>query len=369
MNIAIYGGTFNPPHKTHINIAKQAKLQFGIDKLIVMPCGIPPHKKCEVSKNTRLDLCKLAFGSFAEVSDYEIKKKSASYTVETLRYFKQLYPNDNLFLVMGRDSLRNLPKWYCPKEICQLATIIAVGRGVAVIPDFIQKLHDTLGAKILVLKSKITRTNSSEIRLSYQFGLDCNSEVTSEVDEYIVQHGLYKQHSKQISKLQSYLTPQRYLHTFYVVKRGLQFAEEHEKDKAFWACLLHDCAKYIDKEKHAYYGFDQGDLPEPVVHAFLGAKVAKQDFGITDPEILDAIAYHTTARPNMTRLDKIVYVADKTEETRPYPTGRLVVGDLDKVFKKCLLEANGYTKKNHRNSLHPLTDQALKFYCPKLTLK
>lgn len=369
MNIAIYGGTFNPPHKTHINIAKQAKLQFGIDKLIVMPCGIPPHKKCEINKSTRLELCKLAFGSFAEVSDYEIQKKTASYTVETLRHFKQLYPNDNLFLVMGRDSLRNLPNWYCPKEICQLATLIVAGRGTSVGDNIIQQMHDAIGAKILVLKGKISRTNSSEIRLSYQFGLDCSLEVTSEVDEYIRQHGLYKQHSRAISKLQSYLTPQRYLHTFYVVKRGLQFAEDDEKDKAFWACLLHDCAKYVPKEKHAHYGFCQGDLPDPVVHAFLGAKVAKQDFGISDPEILDAIAYHTTARPNMTRLDKIVYVADKTEETRPYPIGRLVAGGLDKSFKKCLLEANGYTKQNHRHSLHPLTDQALKFYFPKLTIK
>ena len=71
----------------------------------------------------------------------------------------------------------------------------------------------------------------------------------------------------------------------------------------------------------------------------LGAKVACMDFGVTDNEILDAITYHTTGRPDMTRLDKIVYVADKTEQTRPYPLEHLLEGTLDEKFVACLKEA------------------------------
>ena len=93
MKIGLFGGTFNPPHTTHVNIAKAAIEQLGLDKLVVMPCGDPPHKQVDVDKTTRFKLTTLAFQDFAKVSDYELNKDGKSYTVDTLRYVKGLYPN------------------------------------------------------------------------------------------------------------------------------------------------------------------------------------------------------------------------------------------------------------------------------------
>ena len=106
MKIGIFGGTFNPPHNTHVNIARQAVAQLRFDKLLVVPCGIPPHKYCGVDKLVRLQLCNLAFAGVAcsdvtEVWDYEIRKDTASYTVETLREVKRLYPDSELYLIIG----------------------------------------------------------------------------------------------------------------------------------------------------------------------------------------------------------------------------------------------------------------------------
>ena len=362
MKLAIFGGTFNPPHNAHVNIVGQAKAQLGLDKTIVMPCGIPPHKKCDVDAETRLTLTQLAFDS-CEVSDYEIKKQGASYTVETLRHFKNLYPNAELFLVIGGDSYRNFDKWYCAQEIANSVTFVVAERPV----EFqTAQTKPTTGTKAVFLDIEPSSVSSTEVRLRYEFGFDNAHLVPKAVDEYILQHGLYAKFRDIAQKLRAYLTESRLNHTFYVVKRGLEFATPEERDKVFLACLLHDCAKYVSPTDYAKYGFvPPADMPEPVIHSFLGEYVAKRDFGVTDADVLSAIAYHTTGCPNMTRLQKIVYVADKTEETRHYPLEHLLKGSLDDVLKACLAEANSYTKAHHGTEEYALTKATLDFYFPK----
>ncbi len=334
-----------------------------MDKLIVMPCGIPPHKAADVDADTRFHLAQLAFGSFAEVSDYEINKQGKSYTVETLREVKRRFPQSEIFLVIGGDSFSAFDTWFCPREIASLCTLAVAARGRKLSPKTCKRIAENTGAKFVVLNTPCDKVSSSEIRLRYQFGLPNDEFVSREVNDFVLRQNLYANYREIAKKLRTYLTNSRFMHTFYVVKRGLELASESEKDKAFLACLLHDCAKYIKPSDYATYGFQKPcDMPDPVVHSFLGAYVAKQDFGISDQEILDAITYHTTGCPNMSRLQKIVYVADKTEQTRPYPLAHLLHGSLDCQFKKCLLEANAYTTQAHGKELYPLTQQTLDFY-------
>lgn len=367
MKIGLFGGTFNPPHLSHVNIACQAIKQLGLDKLLVVPCGDPPHKKCDVDKFVRLKLCRLAFNGvdgngIVNVWDYEISKPTKSYTAETLYEVKRLYPNAELFLIIGGDSLRDFHTWYCPNEIADMATIVVADRGRRN-RRAVAKVQRQFDARVVNLDVKPNAVSSTELRLRYQFGLDNGGYVPKAVDEFIVTDNLYAEYRNTVNKLRAYLKPQRFEHTFYVVKRGLELANNDERDKVFVACLLHDCAKYVDECDYAKYGFVRPNgMPKPVVHSFLGAKVAEKDFGITDPEILDAIAYHTTGRPNMTRLDKIVYVADKTEQTRPYPLSHLLKGSLDNMFVKCLAEANEYREQAHGDSDFELTNQTLEFY-------
>ncbi|MCH5151467.1 MAG: nicotinate (nicotinamide) nucleotide adenylyltransferase [Clostridiales bacterium] len=363
MKIGIFGGTFNPPHVSHLNIVRQALNQLSLDKMIVVPCGIPPHKPCEVDGRTRLTLTQLAFDGLAEVSDYELNKAGKSYTVETLRYFKDLYPNSELYLIIGGDSLVNFGKWYRPKEIATLATLVVADRKRKTSIRTVNRIERDFGAKVVRLELKPTAVNSTEIRLRYQFGMDNTDVVPQSVNQYILQRGLYGEH-REIAKLRSYLKSERFSHTFYVVKRGLELAADGEKDKVFTACLLHDCAKYISPADYAKYGFVQPhDMPDSVVHSFLGREVAKQDFGVTDGEILDAITYHTTGRPNMSRLEKIVYVADKTEDSRSYPLAHLKKGSLDDMFIACLKEAYEVCLERHCDSVCPLSEQTIDYYC------
>lgn len=365
MKIGIFGGTFNPPHNTHVEIARAALSQLRLDKLFVLPCGDPPHKKCDVDKETRLKLCHLAFDGIAEVDDYEIRKAGKSYTVETLEHFAQLYPQAELFLVIGGDSLADFGKWHCPKQIAELCTLTVADRDSSDVANASNEARRKFDANVVLLQFTPTALSSTEIRLRYEFGMDNGEYMPEAVDSYILQNGLYGEHRAMALAVKDYLTPQRFLHTFYVVKRGQELAPEHLKEKAFVACLLHDVAKYISKSDYRKYRFTQGDLPDSVVHSFLGSYVAQLDFGIDDAEILDAIEFHTTGRPNMSELEKIVYIADKTEDTRPYDTAHLKCGTLDDQFVACLKEAYSVCLEQHNDSVCPLSEMTVRWYCPK----
>ncbi|MCM1533983.1 MAG: nicotinate (nicotinamide) nucleotide adenylyltransferase [Corallococcus sp.] len=363
MKLGIFGGTFNPPHLTHADIAEAAIEQLGLDKLLAVPCGFPPHKLCEVDKDTRLMLTKLAFKGICQVWDYEIRKNGASYTYETLLEAKRLYKDAELYLIIGGDSLKSFGKWYKPDEIAKLCVLAVADRNRKTSDASLSRVERRYGAKVVRLNLNPVDVSSTEIRLRYTFGMDNSQYVSEAVNRFVLDNGLYRKYGDTVNKLREYLTEQRFLHTFYVVKRGLQLAREEEKDKVFLACLLHDCAKYVSPSDYEKYGFVKPpDMPLPVVHSFLGASVAKRDFGVNDEEILNAVAYHTTGRPNMTRLEKIVYVADKTEETRPYPLSHLLKGSLDNMFVKCLAEANEYTSEVHGDGIFPLTEQTLEYY-------
>ncbi len=359
MKIGIFGGTFNPPHKTHINMAVEAKKQLQLDKLIVFPCGDPPHKKTDMDKHVRYRLTQIAFQDVGEVSDYELNKEGKSYTLDTLLHLKELYPDAQLFLIIGGDSLRDFDSWHKPEEILKLCTLAVCSRdGVDTSAE--QRRY---GKKVKFVTFQPTDVSSTEIRLRYFFRLDNLPFVTGAVDEFVKANDLYADKRAVVDKLRAYVTdPKRFSHTYHVVKRGLQLAPSHLKEKAFWGCLLHDCAKNLSKDAHANYGFCQGDIPNAVVHAFLGELVAKQDFGIDDEEILHAIKYHCTARANMSLLDMLVYVADKTEETRPFPVDHLLKGTLEDMFVACLVEANDFCVTAHGKDMYYLTQQALDFY-------
>lgn len=131
MNIAIFGGSFNPVHNGHLNLAMQIKEEIGIDRVILVPTAIPPHKSGRLASDSdRLAMCKLAIDGLDgfEVSDFEILKGTVSYTVETLRYFRKKFPNDSLNFIMGSDMLASFKSWRNFEEILSLATILVGAR-------------------------------------------------------------------------------------------------------------------------------------------------------------------------------------------------------------------------------------------------
>ena len=128
--IGILGGTFNPPHMAHLNMARAAVTEGGMDEVIWIPNGDPPHKKPEISAGDRLMMTRLAVADEARmsVSDIEISRPGRSYMAETLELLSAEHPDDKLFLICGEDMLAGLASWYRAAKIFELADILAFRR-------------------------------------------------------------------------------------------------------------------------------------------------------------------------------------------------------------------------------------------------
>lgn len=181
--------------------------------------------------------------------------------------------------------------------------------------------------------------------------------------------------SQMEQKLQGMLSEKRYRHSLGVMETAVKMAKIFgaSPDTARLAGLLHDCAKDIDKaimpemcEKLGVYLDPVKIAQRSLIHADLGAKLAEDEFGIKDAEILDAIRYHTLGRPNMTVLEKILYIADFTEPNRKSFPGldelrRLSEEDLDLAMLRAVESSIGYVK-SQGNILHEQSVKTQEFY-------
>ncbi|MEG1710776.1 MAG: nicotinate (nicotinamide) nucleotide adenylyltransferase [Clostridia bacterium] len=367
--IAIFGGTFDPPHKAHLQIIKLALSQLKADRFIVLPSGVPPHKNIVTKKEQRYDMAQIAFGKYAQVSDYEIKMQCKNYTVDTVKYFHNLY-GEKPYFIMGADSLNDLSKWYNPKIIVANADIAVFDRYKFDTEKIINKANETFDANFIHLKGQIDDISSLEIRLKLSFGIDVSDYVDKDVLKYITQNEMYSNYKEYIDKLKKSLTIQRFEHTYYTIKKGLELNKyiKEDEDRVFIACLLHDCAKYIQPSEYSKYGYiPQEYVPQEVTHAFLGRYVAKKDYGIDDEEILSAIEFHTTAKPNMSNLEKAVYMADFMEDSRgeyaEFARKKLAENGFDNAFIEILKYNYDYNLNKRNGDLCNLTKKALEYYC------
>ena len=127
MKIGIFGGSFDPVHREHVHFVRAAIDCLRLDKVFVMPAHNPPHKPYRVlaPDTDRLEACRLAFSCLPEVeiSDYEIAQGGTSYTYLTCRHFRSLYPDAEIFFLVGTDMLRDFPTWKNPQEILNDVTL------------------------------------------------------------------------------------------------------------------------------------------------------------------------------------------------------------------------------------------------------
>jgi nicotinate-nucleotide adenylyltransferase len=136
MRLGILGGTFNPPHIGHLICGQEALRELGLERVMLVPARIPPHKPVEHEPGAehRLALCRLAVAGderFA-VSDVELRREGPSYTVDTLRQLRVHAPHDELVLILGGDIAAGLPSWRMPERVLELATVaVAKRRGTA----------------------------------------------------------------------------------------------------------------------------------------------------------------------------------------------------------------------------------------------
>lgn len=197
--IGILGGTFNPIHNGHIQMAEYSHKAAELDKVILMPTFVPPHKESTnlVSCEHRLNMCRLACLNlpYAEVSDFEIKLEGKSYTYRTLELLKSQNKNDEFFFIVGADMFLSMQNWKNPEIIFELATVIAVPRdedSVSQLSNHYENVLKKMGAKAIVLKDSVLTVSSTYIRDNIDNQSALQSLIDSRVYNYIKENNLYR---------------------------------------------------------------------------------------------------------------------------------------------------------------------------------
>jgi nicotinate-nucleotide adenylyltransferase len=196
VQVGILGGTFNPPHLGHLVCAQEAYLQLQLDRVMLMPARIPPHKPVEHEPGVahRLQLCRLAVqgDDRFSVSDLELSRPGPSYTVDTLDELNSSEPNNELFLIVGGDVAAGLPQWREPERVLGLATLaVARRRGTAwaSVESALRGLRG--GERARLFRMPQIGVSSTIVRERVRAQQPIRYIVPDQVAEYIARHRLY----------------------------------------------------------------------------------------------------------------------------------------------------------------------------------
>lgn len=199
MKTGIFGGTFNPVHKGHIMLAEYCMESVGLDRIIMIPTAVPPHKISNdlASENDRLNMCKLACRGKENffVSDIEIKRQGKSYTYETLTQLKEIYPDDHLYTIMGADMFLTLDRWKNPKIIFEKSSIITIPRdeeNKLELENFYNKVLKAMGASSVILPNPVMSVSSTFIRENLDNFNLISDMLDKGVYDYIIKNNLYR---------------------------------------------------------------------------------------------------------------------------------------------------------------------------------
>lgn len=331
MRIGILGGAFDPIHSGHVDAALAAMGCLGLDRVLVLPSGEPPYKRCHASRADRMRMVELACEGHAGMipCDIEINRPGKTYTVDTLRALKVAEPGNEFCYILGMDAVKTLEKWRGIDEIRGLVKFAAIGR-----PGFdAGQVPEGIG----IIPVQGRDISSGRVRSLVAEGLPIDGLVPDRVAVYIREQGLYLceyTEDEILERLKKTISLHRWHHTLGVADTAQRLAARFgvNPGKARLAALLHDCAKslpYGEMRKLVSENVPDTDEleldAEPVLHAPAGMVLAKRDYGVKDPEILQAIRRHTLGGENMTAMDALIYVSDFIEP------GRRVFPGLEEV--------------------------------------
>ncbi|MCE9527847.1 MAG: nicotinate-nucleotide adenylyltransferase [Planctomycetales bacterium] len=201
MRLGIYGGSFDPVHYGHLLLAECCREEQSLNEVWFVPAAAPPHKLGAVlaPAKARIEMLELATsGNEAfRVSSLEIDRGGISYTVETLRTISSLQPQAELFLLMGADSLRDLPTWREPEEILSRAIPIVVRRAGSAEPDFALLTDFVPAARLEAIRASqvmmpLIELSSTGLRQRATEGRSLRYRTPRAVEKYIESQGLYR---------------------------------------------------------------------------------------------------------------------------------------------------------------------------------
>ena len=390
MKIAIYGGTFNPPHRGHVESLQAVYEQAKPDRVLVIPASIPPHKELAAGSpdaEERLELTRLAFKElpYAEVTDMELTRTGKSYTSDTVAELLRKYPDAELMLAMGTDMFLSFETWHEYRYLIDNVTMLVFARREGEdekIFKYGEYLESKYGAKINYIMHDPLPISSSEIRrlLPRRLGRELLPGV---VFARIVKNGDYAAKPDfpwLREQSYAYLSPKRIPHVQGCEWEAVRLAKrwgESEEDAAE-AGILHDITKklvlseqLILSEKYGIINDTYETANVKLLHAKTGAALARDLFNISD-RVYSAIRWHTTGKPDMTLLEKIIYMADYIEPNRDFQgvdkLRKLAYEDLDAAMvlglKMSLEDIRSYGAEPYE-----VTVSAYEWYKAKLTEK
>ena len=196
-SVGILGGTFNPPHLAHLVCASEARSQLKLDRVLLMPAGVPPHKEMEIEPGVahRLHMCRLSVeghDDWLEVSTIEVDRDGPSYTVDTLREIHATRPGDELTFIVGGDMAWSLPSWQQPEVILELASMAVAERAGARREEVRARLSGLAGAeRISYIDVPRLDISSSALRRRVRERRSVEFLVPDAVRAYIEREGLY----------------------------------------------------------------------------------------------------------------------------------------------------------------------------------
>lgn len=340
--IGIYGGTYNPPHVGHMRAAAHAIEALKLDRLLLIPNNIAPHKQMPEDAATaqqRMDMLRMSAKGLekTEILDLELQRDGKSYTSDTVTQIRKIYPEGELFLLMGTDMFLNFLTWHEYRTISDQVTLAVFYRGERGEQEAVcrqQERLEEMGIRVVRICNPVTAISSTDLRRMLIFGC-ADPYLCPGVGDYIRAQGLYDTGrdyknlpmdalEETVVKL---LKENRVAHVLGCRDAAVELARQYGENEvdATRAGLLHDITKALDgplqltlcSEYDILLSKFSQENPK-TLHALTGSLVAEQVFG-ENQAVVTAIRYHTTGRPAMSRLEKILYLADYIEVNRNFP--------------------------------------------------
>lgn len=377
--IGLMGGSFNPIHRTHVAVARKAMEEAALDKVLFLPTGNPPHKRdglAPASRRLQMVMLALAQETGFFPSDIEMNRKGTIYTVDTLILLRKQMPQAEFYYIIGEDTLYDLVNWREPDKVFQMCRFLVCPRpGIeeTATPHVMREELKRRGADYTFLGAAVGDMSSTALRAHLALGEEPEG-LNPAVMEYIRVMGLYGTKESppgiavHMDRLMSSMNIKRFAHTMCVAYAARHLAKMHGEDeeKAAAAGLLHDCAKGMDLySMQAYVREHKMKVDESILasgallHALVGAHMARHTYGVSQEQVLSAIECHTLGKVPMTRLEMIVYLADKIEPDREdypglYQIRRLSETDLMGAVLMSLENTAIYVRDRGK-TLHPAT--------------
>lgn len=424
MKIAVFGGSFNPLHNGHAMLADTVIKDLGYDKVLFVPTCIPPHKRvnADVSPEKRLEMLELfcstnGYGHF-EVEPCEIERGGVSYTVDTIEYLNQKYSkvlDGKLAFIMGDEVAAEFDKWKNPEKISKLADLIITHRikddseshPDASVMENIQNtpIGDYKGDfnvrfdeksfkyPYTLLKESVLPVSSSDIRKRIIEGRSIKYLLPAEIYRFIMENNLYMQFDKdekssacrkmnyeaKIEEIRAYtkahVKKSRYEHSERVAQMCSLLCGHYglNIEEGYLAGIAHDMCKDMDDEEVTKVASKDGlpiyDIEKnkpSLLHGRAAAILMKEKFGITDKNILEAVAFHTSGKVDMCDLTKCLFLADKIEPGRPQSTeeyrNRYLTLSLDEMTACIIMENYDYVLNKKGYVLYPETERLVEYY-------